>query len=139
LSKSKRSSKSKPRTTLPQLPETGGKMTEYEAFQWLAYVADLDGDVLWEKFTDLEPPIAVMNIVVGLGKRIERNPRVNTRLLPRPKPVKFTFRCQCGCLETVTRMVTTGPKPKYKNDSHRQRAYRQRRKEGRPVKRSMRR
>jgi len=103
---------------------------EYQnALRWIAFVTGLEVKELWEKFTsaDVDP-----DLVLDLGWALSQRPRV--RLLADPprerdyQPKPYTFICQCGCGETVTRSYITGRKPIYKDAAHRERVYRRNRK-----------
>jgi hypothetical protein len=97
-----------------------------QAVETIAKAAKVDGALLARKFAEAGVPRAIVH---GLAQSFAENPRF--KLLEPPERASYqekplTFLCQCGCGETVPYLYTTGRKPRYKNASHRQRAWRKR-------------
>lgn len=72
----------------------------------------------------------------AIGKSLSGNimsNRPDPRTLPKPKPKHAMFLCQCGCNEMFEATWTTA-KPKYKDNAHKQRAYRRRVKAAKAIK-----
>lgn len=95
-------------------------MTTDRALEWVAFATRQPVDkVLKLGLTDDQ--------LVALGKWFEKHPLLNP---PRVYPVKrLRLLCQCGCGEWFEYDYSHGGKPKYKNATHRIRAYRARRSE----------
>jgi len=103
--------------TIPLRPKKrGGKMTVQRAVEWIAFTARRDAALIWA--LELEE-----DQYLKLGRWFAENRLLNP---PRRLPEKIiTQKCKCGCGQTFTTTYKTR-KPKYINDTHRQRAYRAR-------------
>jgi hypothetical protein len=104
----------------PGKRQKGVKMTPEVALQWVAYAARRPVEDIASLLSALPD-----GDLVRLGRLLEKSKLLNP---PRHRPVKnLTFVCRCGCGQLVTRQYRTC-KPLYKNDAHKQRYYRRKKK-----------
>lgn len=84
--------------------------------KWMMWACGMS----WEQLCDLELDTRQLEII---GQALADNKLLNPPKVERIK--RATFVCHCGCGESFVAEYKT-KHPKYKNDAHKRRAYRQR-------------